>query len=84
MSREAFSKEQSVTEVKKALSNKIDAVIKMVEKDAYHGAINKLMNDILAKMDGDPKPKDWIINSIAQVSLKRHIDWIITNIRALL
>ncbi|MEM2088658.1 MAG: hypothetical protein QXF52_08355 [Thermoproteota archaeon] len=24
-------------------------------------------------MDGDPKPKDWIINSIAQVPLKRHM-----------
>ncbi|MEM2941276.1 MAG: hypothetical protein QW304_07005 [Thermoproteota archaeon] len=81
---EAFSKEQKVMEMKKALSNKIDAVIKMVEEYAYNGAINKLMNDILVKMDGDPKPKDWIINPIIQTSLKNYINWIITNIKALL
>jgi len=36
---EAFSKERSVTETKKALFNKINAVIKMVEEGAYNGAI---------------------------------------------
>ncbi|MEM2960655.1 MAG: FixG Ig-like domain-containing protein, partial [Candidatus Bathyarchaeia archaeon] len=82
--QEAFSKEQTVTEMKKALSNKINAVIKMVEEGAYNGVINKLMNDILAKMDGDPKPKDWIIDSITQAYLRNYVNWIIINIKALL
>lgn len=55
----------------------------MVGEGVYNGAVNKLENDILAKMDGDPKPKDWITNPIVQVSLKNHINRIIINIEAL-
>jgi len=81
---EAFSEKQKATEMKKALSNKIDAVIKMVEEGAYNGAINKLENDILAKVDGDPNPKDWIIDPHTQTTLKNWIGWIIMNIKKLL
>ncbi|GEM_PF-1963042 len=81
---EDFSEKQKVSEMKRALSNKIDAVIKMVEEGAYNGAINKLENDILAKVDGDPNPKDWIIEPDAQTILKNWIGWIIMNIKKLL
>ncbi|MEM3406707.1 MAG: hypothetical protein QXM07_03545 [Nitrososphaerota archaeon] len=81
---EYFSKEQDVSQMKKALLNKIDAIIKMIKEGAYNDAINKLENDILAKMDGDPKIEDWIINPIAQEWLKNYINWIITNIKALI
>lgn len=81
---ECFSKEQNISQMKKALLNKIDAIIKMIKENAYNGAINKLKNDILAKMDGDPEPKDWIINPISQEWLKNYINWIIINIKALI
>jgi hypothetical protein len=35
-------------------------------------------------MDGDPEPKDWIVDLIVQALLKNYINWIITNIKALL
>jgi hypothetical protein len=56
----------------------------MVEKEAYNGAINMLENDILAKVDGDPKPKDWIIDPAVQILLKNWISWITVRIRVLI
>jgi len=48
-----------------ALTNKINAVLKMIEKEKYQGALNKLTNDILTKTDGcanggEPDKDDWI------------------------
>ncbi len=54
-----------------ALTNKINAVLKMIEKEQYQGALNKLTNDILTKTDGcanagDPDQNDWIITCAEQ------------------
>ncbi len=48
-----------------ALTKKINAVLKMIEKEQYQGALNKLTNDILTKTDGcanggEPDKNDWI------------------------
>jgi len=53
------------------LTNKINAVLKMIDEGAYQGALNKLENDILGKTDGcaetaSPDKNDWIVNCPAQ------------------
>jgi hypothetical protein len=55
----------------KTLINKLEAVRKQVENGAFQGALNKLQNDILPKIDGcalggSPDSNDWIINCAAQ------------------
>jgi hypothetical protein len=55
----------------KTLINKLEAVRKQVENGAFQGALNKLENDILPKIDGcalggNPDSKDWILNCEAQ------------------
>jgi hypothetical protein len=52
-------------------TNKINAVLKMIDEGEYQEALNKLENDILAKTDGcaetgSPDKNDWIINCPAQ------------------
>jgi len=44
---------------KNALKDKLGAVFKMLEENNYNGAINKLTNDILKKLDADGKA-DWV------------------------
>ncbi len=54
---------------KVAFSNKLDAVLSMIADKNYSAAINKLENDIIAKMDGfyDGNPKnDWIVTQEGQ------------------
>ncbi len=51
--------------MKNVLSNKIAEVLKMIDKGQYEGALGKLENDILTKMDGcadanEPDKNDWI------------------------
>ena len=55
----------------KTLINKLQAVRKQVENGAFQGALNKLENDILPKIDGcasggSPDSNDWINNCVAQ------------------
>jgi len=55
----------------KTLINKLEAVRKQVQNGAFQGALNKLQNDILPKIDGcalggSPDSNDWIINCAAQ------------------
>ena len=49
----------------KPLTNKILAVIEQVELEVYQGAIEKLENDVMPKMDGylngSPDKNDWIV-----------------------
>jgi hypothetical protein len=52
--------------MKDALLNKIDEVLKMIEEGNYAGALSKLGNDILQKTNGcgetgEPDKNDWII-----------------------
>jgi hypothetical protein len=62
---------------KKAFSNKIRVASRMIEEGDYQSAIDKLKNDIRAKMDGyvDGKSNnDWIEDSPMQVDICMMID----------
>jgi hypothetical protein len=53
------------------LLNKLEAVRKQVQNGAFQGALGKLENDILPKLDGcalggSPDSNDWINNCAAQ------------------
>jgi hypothetical protein len=55
----------------KTLLNKLEAVRKQIQNGAFQGALNKLENDILPKIDGcastgSPDSNDWINNCAAQ------------------
>ncbi len=55
----------------KTLINKLEAVRKQIQNGAFQGALNKLQNDILPKIDGcalrgSPDSNDWITNCAAQ------------------
>jgi len=69
--------------LKKALSNKIDEVILKVEAGNYTDAINKLLYDIRAKMDGDSTAEDWIKDPTTQLKFCLIIDHIIESIKIL-
>ena len=69
--------------LKKALLNKINEVILKVEAGNYTDAINKLLYDIRAKMDGDSTAKDWITDQTTQLKLCIIIDHIIESIKIL-
>jgi len=56
------------------LSNKLDEITIMIDAGEYQDAIDKLQNDLRPKMDGNPSPEDWIIDSTVQVVLCRMID----------
>ena len=67
--------------LKKALFSKIDEIILKVEAGNYTDAVNKLLQDIRAKMDGDPTPDDWIICRTTELCVI--IDHIISSIETL-
>jgi len=69
--------------LKKALSNKIDEVILKIEAGNYTDAINKLLYDVRAKMDGDSTAEDWITDPTTQYRICVIIDHIISNIEML-
>jgi hypothetical protein len=57
--------------LKKALTNKINAVLAMIDEGRYEDALDKLSNDILQKINGcadngEPDKNDWIITCEAQ------------------
>jgi len=60
------------------LLNKINAVQQMIDDGLYADALNKLRNDILAKMDGcadtgEPDQNDWIKTCEAQSRIRPFI-----------
>jgi hypothetical protein len=68
---------------KKALSNKMGVIDKMILMDKYHPTASKLINDIRAKASGsvDGKPEnDWITDPSAQVDICMMIDDLIAYI----
>ena len=81
----AFDK--NAKEQKKALSNKLNAVLNQINSGAYQGAIDKLNNDIKAKMDGcmggNPED-DWIIDCSAQKKLIKIINQIISELNKII
>jgi hypothetical protein len=59
--------------MRNALTNKIGAALQMIEAGAYQGALDKLVNDLLPKMDGCevagvPDATDWIRDCDSQAS----------------
>ncbi|MEM3396750.1 MAG: CARDB domain-containing protein [Thermoplasmata archaeon] len=58
---------------KNALANKIDAAKNMLVAGNYSEFVDKMQNDIRAKMDGSGN-NDWIINATAQEMLCKIID----------
>jgi hypothetical protein len=72
---------------KKAFSNKLDAVVKLINAGAYQIAIEKLQDDIRAKVDGrvDGNPKnDWIRKQGPQENLCMMIDDLIAYLETML
>jgi parallel beta-helix repeat protein len=72
---------------KKAFSNKLGAVIKLIEEEEYQEAKDKLQHDIRAKadghVDGDLK-NDWITDETAQQDICGMIDEVIEYLETLL
>lgn len=68
---------------KRAFLNKIDAVESQLREGAYLGALNKINNDIIGKMDGflggNPK-NDWLIDEAVQIELRNIFSNLITNL----
>ncbi|UCF09155.1 MAG: PQQ-like beta-propeller repeat protein [Thermoplasmata archaeon] len=72
---------------KNALVNKLEEVREMILSGDYEGAINKLKNDIRAKMDGQvdgDSNNDWIICQDAQEDLTEMIDRLVNYLESLL
>jgi PKD repeat protein len=72
---QAFKKPAS--ERRSALHDKLVEVARMIKRGDYRGAMNKLVHDIRAKVDGSAGCKangDWIVDPVAQFELCRMID----------
>jgi outer membrane protein assembly factor BamB len=67
---------------KNALVNKLEEVRAMINNGDYEAAIDKLVNDIRPKMDGEGK-NDWIICEDAQDDLTGMIDQLIDYLESL-
>ena len=74
---------ENPSNMKKAFGNKLDAVQRLLDEENYQEAIDKLTNDIRAKMDGDGS-NDWIICPNAQEDLTGMIDALIDCLEMLL
>jgi len=55
------------------LINDTDSVLNLLDEELYDTASEKLQM-IRKKMDGEPKPKDWIINKEKQTEICEMID----------
>jgi len=60
--------------LKKALTNKLNATVKKMDSGLYFDAQDKLVNDILKKMDGcandgAPDKNDWIKTCDGQIAI---------------
>jgi len=53
---------------------KVKEVIEKTASSDFTDAVNKLTNDIRPKVDGKPKPQDWITDKNAQMLLLRLVD----------
>ena len=65
--------------MQKALSNKLNAIAKMIERENYYGALEKLQHDLLPKTDGcaagnEPDMDDWIVSCQEQEVLSNQIE----------
>jgi len=65
------------------LKNKLEEVFIKIENHEYSEAINKLLNDVKAKTDGDSITEDWIIFPGAQRQACEIIDELSSFLRGL-
>ncbi|MFC1629633.1 hypothetical protein ACFL11_00165 [Patescibacteria group bacterium] len=79
---EAFNKNSG--QRKKALKSKLEEVFLKIESQEYQAVINKLQKDIRAKVDGDPRPEDWIMDPTAQQEICEMIDSLASHLQELL
>ena len=77
MEENKFIDSGNVLAKKKALIKKIDEVIMKINEGLVDEAVDKLTKDIKSKMDGNPKPKDWISDINAQNTFCSIVDNII-------
>ncbi len=74
---DAFSNPRLAGNRKNALHNKLNAVAALLEANDFEEAIEKLIEDIRAKMDasvgGNPR-NDWIVDPVAQAQLIKILD----------
>ncbi len=75
--------------MKKALVNKLNAVIADIEAGSYQDALSKLQHDILAKTDGvslsnSPDKNDWIVDAPTNSDLYGDLQDIITKLQELM
>jgi hypothetical protein len=78
ISMKAFSKEPE--KVKEWFSKKLNKVEKLIKANNYKPALNILKSEIRPRMDGEPKPKDWIRDKKIQNMLCEKLDEIIEDI----
>ncbi len=60
-----------------AMSNKVNAAANAVAAGNIADAIDQLTS-LLAKLDGEPKPKDWMVDSLEKDALRTDIEGLIT------
>jgi len=83
MPSNVFDNPKLADQRKNTLSSKIDEVILKVQAANCIDAINKLLNDIRKKVDGNPTPPDWIVKPEIQYKLRLIIDHIVSSIQTL-
>jgi hypothetical protein len=72
---------------RRTLLKKLEVIEEQIEKNAIQGAIDKLNNDLLGKMDGCgsvPDNDDWIVNCEVQITLRILIDLLVEDLELLL
>ena len=57
-----------------ALCNKLQATAKQVANEAWEGAISRIENDLLPKLDSASPPADWMVESEEKVSLHESLE----------
>ena len=57
-----------------ALCNKLRATAKQVANEAWEGAISRIENDLLPKLDSVSPPADWMVESGEKVALHESLE----------
>ena len=65
------------------MSNKLNAAAKAVASGDIQSAIDQLTS-LLAKLDGDPQPKDWMVDSPEKDFLRDEIEVLVILLEFLL
>ena len=63
------------------LGNKLDAISNLITAGDLCDAIDKLQDEILPKMDGDPSPPDWVTGATTQAELVQMVQDLIDSLQ---